>query len=731
MKSTLARAANEVWCVPTVRASLSHNLKARDRKILSLLIKIRFLSFAFLTTPVVSLIPFALTGQKELGLASFGIGTVSIVVWLSVFKKLRSTGNPISLVKKGAIATILVNALLGCLMFYGSVRDLEPISLIHWYFFLQLFSGIPFALINGVDSKLSGSLFRAMEVEKQSAFSPNAEFRRCRAAGSTAASALGALIWSVVILFHPDAKTSAGYYSIIFALGIVPALFLLFYLRQLETRIKTHPVLKNAPARLPVSSPAKIKGHRKEINGSIVAIGCLEGLLQFSQFYFSLGAIRLLFDKVPQHQVLVILIPVVFYLVNGIEQVGALIFSRYQAHSLTIDPSNRIRLLRVRQYASLATLLFAAIFFVAHSAIGYRLHWWVWLDVVAYGFFNIVKGFAGGLSEQWNEAIGGYYPQHDEAGFTTKSALFGRFYQIASIGCFFTLNMRMNRGNFTDISTISNETKALIATLTVFLFFLLGANMVAYSWLDRRAQKPDSTWRVLLRAVVNPEDRTALFTQFLRVLFVTSLILSNLLSLKVLRFGSLTFTHGSMLYITLFVLINLISVFESAEAAIKTVFLGMISYAFVYVALRGSAWLWGDLTVGTNVITKESYDYLLAHQIGWLFFASFVAYFVTIPLDVGLVRTLSKHFTKLSPLGIAAAVTFVCQLVDTFIFIRLGFFTGRGPQRTDQLNLDMTSMIFGQFSVKFSMYLVMYFPLYLIIRFCSRWLGVKRPEAII
>jgi uncharacterized integral membrane protein (TIGR00697 family) len=218
-----------------------------------------------------------------------------------------------------------------------------------------------------------------------------------------------------------------------------------------------------------------------------------------------------------------------------------------------------------------------------------------------------------------------------------------------------------------------------------------------------------------VKAVVKREERTALFTQLLRVLFVVSLILSNLLSLKVVSYRGLTFVHGSIFYIMLFVLINLITVFEDIEASIKTVFLGMVSYVVVLVSLLLSASAGGRL-LDTSLPATPDYNSLLAH-IAALYSASFCAYMVTVVLNVGLLTLLAKYFETKSPLVIGAVVTFISQVVDTLIFIWLGYGRTNG--------VEMTSMLIGQFSVKLSVYLVMYFPLYYLIQGCKQWLGLE------
>jgi uncharacterized integral membrane protein (TIGR00697 family) len=730
LKNVLRAISGELWCVPTVRDTLGRSVAAEDRSVLRLLTNIRLLSFAFVTSPILSLIPFALTNSKEWGLVSFAIGTLSIILCLKVFSRARSTEEPTRLIRKGAVATILLSVMLGAVLVCGSLLDIPSNDLVACYLFLQLFTGIPFALITGVDSKLSGTVFRSVASAADGGVSPNAEFRRCKAAGATAASATGALAWCVIILFHHAAIQQPGWYSALFALNVLPAMLLLRYLRRLEGWLREHPVQHPADGDDDDAPDEEGETPKTEITESVIAIGCLDGLLQFSQFYFSITAIKLLFEKVPDSVLYLIAIPLMFYVVNGIEQVGALLFSRYHAKAQAAGSTTRRKSIKRRQYASLLTLFVAAIFFALHVVVGLSFRWSKYLDVVAYGLFNVIKGFAGGLSEEWNESIVRHFPRHDEARFTTLSALFGRLYQIAAIGFFIFLNLFVGSDNWVGTLTTrrswlealaklqngSEQTRAFVGTLTIFIFILLGANILAYFWIGPDKSQRDSTWKVIAKAVVRREERTALFTQLLRVLFVVSLILSNLLSLKVVIYRGLTFVHGSIFYIMLFVLINLITVFEDVEAAIKTVFLGMVSYVVVFVSLLWSASAGGRL-LDSSLPATPDYNILLDH-IAALFSASFCAYTVTVVLNVGLLTLLAKYFETKSPVVIGAVVTFICQVVDTLIFIWLGYGGTNG--------VEMTSMMIGQFSVKLSVYLIMYFPLYYLIQGCKQWLGLER-----
>jgi uncharacterized PurR-regulated membrane protein YhhQ (DUF165 family) len=702
------------WCVPTVKKRLLRNLKAQDAGILGLLINIRVLSFAFITSPIVSLIPFALTNSKRLGLLSFAVGTASIVLWLFVFKNLRSTARPLELIKAGAAATILLSLMLVGALLCGSLLNLTSNSLVSLYLFLQLFTGIPFALISGVDSKLSRLVLKKIGSSTEPGFSPNAELRRCKSAGATAATALGALVWCIVLLFHHSAGKQPGWYSVLFGLNIIPAGLLWSCIRRLDTRLRTH--ADSGFATAPGAASEEKQNSKVEIRESIIAIGLLDGLLQFSQFYFSISAIKALFELVPTYGLLLIAIPLMFYVVNGIEQIGAFAFTRYNAR-LSAASSTLTQSVRKKQYVSLLILFVVGVFFVLHVVVWRGIGWNGLFDVAAFGVFNIIKGFAGGLSEEWNESMANHYPKHDEARFSTSSALLGRVYQILSIGCFFYLNQFVNSGNWVQSLTIRQsdnpETAAFVSTLIVFISFLLTANFLAYFWIGYGDRSYKSIWAILVSAIVEKKERTALFNQLLLVLFVASLLLANLVSLKVVNYKGLIFAHGSIFYVMIFVIINLITVFEDVEAAIKTVLLGMTSYAVFYTALSLSALLPGYLVHEPELTTRVYND--LIGKISNLYLASFCGYVVTVVLNLGLLTVLSKYFDKGSPVVLGAVVTFVCQLIDTLIFVFLGY---GGTQ-----DVDLTSMFIGQFSVKFSVYLVMYFPLYYMILICKRWMA--------
>lgn len=706
---------DQAYCVPTVRKNLYADVSSDNKSVIKYLSNIRFLSFAFLTSPVLSLIPFAITNQIQWGLINFAIGTFSIILWLFVFRNLRLKVNPVILIRWGAISTVIFNILIASALILASVFNISSNIFIFLYLSLQIFSGISFSLITGIDSKLSGTVFRSIKI-KQSCISPNAEFRRCKTIGSTTANAFGSLLWSIVILFFHGATKQPGWYSVIFILGIIPAILLLKNLRLLSKTLLHKSILFELKAVDSEKYADKKKGYRLEMFESIISIGCLEGILQFSQFYFSIKAIKVLFEKVEIFYLLVLIIPLLFYFINYVEQIGAVIFSKFAEYKQFAKHKKNLENNKQRQNVSIVIIFISFLVFVIHTELS--SNWSPYLDVVAYAFFNVIKGFAGGLSEKWNESLIENNPLHNEAWFTTLYSLFGRVYQVGSIIVFFLITQFINSNNWKDIfifgKQMNPESNAFGAMLTSLIFGLMAANILAFIWLGFTECRENNPLKILVDSIVTPEKRLTLFTQILRALFVVCLLLSNFLSLKVFEYKGITFAHGSVFYISLFVIINLITVFEGIESATRTIFQGTVIYLVVYGSLIASAFVSGEIVSG-QINSVYVYNALLK-EIADLFAASFLAYILTVTLNILLLTFLLKYLGTRHALILTACVTLICQLIDTAIYVNVGYHNFG--------NLDITSMFFGQFMIKTLIYLIMYFPLYLIIKICKRFLVI-------
>ncbi|QVL30781.1 VUT family protein [Telmatocola sphagniphila] len=591
----------------------------------------------------------------------------------------------------------------------ASAVGIEPWWILVGYLWLQLFTGVPFALTYGVDSKLSGRVYDRIRLPGKCPISPGGEFRKCKTAGATAAAAVGAFVWCLVLICHPNASRSPWCYSLIFLINIVPMVLLLYWIQKLELSagLNIHSDTEEIQ-----SQHDSIK---KDVWESILAVGFLEGLLQFSQFYFSIKAIKMLFDKVPTYPLLcTIFIPLLFYIINSTELIGVTLFRRFFR--------NPERESKKRQYIALKTLLVTVSIFAIHIATWMICGWYIAMDVVAFSVFNIVKGCAGGLSEEWQEALRQkkrtQLDRCDEAIFSARSALIGRLYQIAAIIVYMIATVLVANDDVFDAfhnlspNTLKPDQNSAVfaSTLTVFVFLLLAANLLVYLWsADGTPRK--TPIEVFLDGIRYRDQRRAMLTQLLRVSFVVSLVLSNFLAVKLADIRGVSFSHGGLCYVFCFVILHLMVAFEGVEAAVKTVLLGMASYPFVYIALVVSSTGPGRVMDGGGISTDQ-YNSLFGHTVSMLFVASLMGYIITVVLDMLLMSYLIRYFGADKALVVGAFVTCICQFLDSALFVYIGYFTA--------LQANIWPLIIGQFAVKFCTFLVLYFPLYLFIRMLDR-----------
>lgn len=705
--------------------NLLSDIRESDKGILKNLIYIRLLSFAFLTSPILSLIPYVVTGNKELGLLNFAVGTVSIIVCLYLFRKFRSQQDSLTLIKLGSRSVLILSGLTAVFLIISSIVGLTGKNFAYVYLFLQIFSGVPFSLISGIDSKLSKSIYNKIRLNEQKGLSPHIEFRTLKTLGSTAATALGAFIWCIIILLSKNTASEVpAYYSIIFILNMFPSIFLLGNLARLRKRLAgikdvTDADQKTQPIEKTPDEPSIQKQLPSQTKESIISIGCFEGLLQFSQFYFSISALKQLFDSVKGDTwYLILLIPILFFFVNFVEQLGTYLFKNFAPRLCGGNDSYDVGNLKRRQHLALLIILVSSMIFVIHYFTLSRFEWGdiqlSYISVIAYALFNFIKGFAGGLSEDWN-AVLDTDSNHNEAVFTTYYSLFGRIFQVAAILVYPVITKFAESDNLLradtlirifDFSPPTATASSIGAMLTISIFGLFAANVFSFIWLGYAESKEHNILRTIIEALTQPEKRLALFTQSLRTLFICFLILSNLLSVKLFDLKGIQFNHGSIFYILSFVVLHLIAAFEDLEAATKTVFHGILVYLLfsTVLTLAGSS--------SGTFITPENYNNLF-HMLGYNFMASFLAYSSVIVLNILLMIALLRYFGAKQSLLITAAVTCVTQLLDTIIFVSLAY---------GGSNIDTLSLFFGQFTVKFSVYLIMYFPIYFMVCFFKKFL---------
>lgn len=179
----------------------------------------------------------------------------------------------------------------------------------------------------------------------------------------------------------------------------------------------------------------------------------------------------------------------------------------------------------------------------------------------------------------------------------------------------------------------------------------------------------------------------------LDTLFVTSLVISNVVSSKVLQLGPLEVPGAALCYCITFLCTDIIGERYGKKRANETVFVGFICQCVASLLILLTQHL--PATVYAQDVAA-AYNTLLGTN--WRFFlASMIAYFISQRWDVFIFHTLrekyiAKHGTTAGGRWIWNNVgTITSQLLDTLIFITVAFY-GTVP--------NIWTMIISQYVLK-------------------------------
>jgi len=170
-------------------------------------------------------------------------------------------------------------------------------------------------------------------------------------------------------------------------------------------------------------------------------------------------------------------------------------------------------------------------------------------------------------------------------------------------------------------------------------------------------------------------------------LFVTSLIVSNVVTGKILDLFGLIVPGAFLLYAITFLMTDLMSELYGKREANQLVFVGFVCSIFASVAILLTRYL--PVAEFAQPV-QEAYDVLLGMNIRFVF-ASMVAYYVSQTWDIWFFHRLGKltrgRYKWLRNNG----STMTSQLLDTVIFITIAF-AGSVP--------NLAWMVLSQYIVK-------------------------------
>jgi len=176
-------------------------------------------------------------------------------------------------------------------------------------------------------------------------------------------------------------------------------------------------------------------------------------------------------------------------------------------------------------------------------------------------------------------------------------------------------------------------------------------------------------------------------------LFVTSLVIANVVTGKILMIGGLVLPGAVLLYAITFLMTDLMSELFGKKEAQRLVKAGFIAAVFSSAMI----YLTQQLPVAPfAAITQEAYDILLGMNVRFVI-ASMIAYYISQSWDVWFFHYLGKKTNGKKKWLRNNASTATSQLIDTLIFITIAFI-GNVP--------NLLLMIVSQYIVKLGIALI-------------------------
>lgn len=179
--------------------------------------------------------------------------------------------------------------------------------------------------------------------------------------------------------------------------------------------------------------------------------------------------------------------------------------------------------------------------------------------------------------------------------------------------------------------------------------------------------------------------------------FVSVLVVSNVLNAKLLQIGCLAVPGGVICYAITYLMSDVIGELYGKECAGRTVVYGLICQIFCTILISISL-----LIPSLDVAMDEAYKKALGAN-AWFTIAGLLAYVVSQEIDIALFHSIrrkmlqkgAKHKWVWNNVS-----TIVSQAVDTVIFIGVAFGMGQGYFWEAELRAALLQMCFSQYFIK-------------------------------
>lgn len=168
---------------------------------------------------------------------------------------------------------------------------------------------------------------------------------------------------------------------------------------------------------------------------------------------------------------------------------------------------------------------------------------------------------------------------------------------------------------------------------------------------------------------MRPDKKELLFA-----VFVSALVLSNILAAKIITVNRLNISGGILCYCITFLISDIIGELYGKDEAKKAVVCGFICQLVCLVLIGITLYL-----PAANEKTGEAFDRVLKNNV-WFTVASLAAYIISQTLDVKIFHSIKAKSNKRKWLRNNLS-TFISQAADTVIYITAAF--GIGLKITD------------------------------------------------
>ena len=180
-------------------------------------------------------------------------------------------------------------------------------------------------------------------------------------------------------------------------------------------------------------------------------------------------------------------------------------------------------------------------------------------------------------------------------------------------------------------------------------------------------------------------------------IFATALVLSNVLSSKIVEIGPLSFTAGIICYSITYLMTDVLGELYGEETANRTVEIGLVCQFLALILISIAI-----VMPTTNEQIQGQFEGILGSN-KWFMLASLISYMLSQMIDVYIFHRLRNYFiskNKYKRWIWNNTATIISQLVDTAVFLIIAIGIGQQFLCQEETTKVLFKMIGSQYLVK-------------------------------